>query len=153
MASNDSNLCVICQEAINANDNTVVPLPCMHTYHRECIKGYVCSKQMVHQDIDCPVCRLLAFQHGTTQYNIFCASLSNVHILSSDVKGQTSTSTPRRREPSTPVIEQVAITIPELRQFCIPEHNKKATHKKWLFLVLLLVAIIVVTISLVVFYM
>lgn len=152
MATNDRNLCVICQEAINANDNTVVPLPCMHTYHRECIKGYVCSKQMLHQDIDCPVCRQLAFQHGTTQYNIFCASLSNVHILSSDVKGQAS-STPRRREPSTPVIEEVSITIPELRPFYTPEHNKKATQRKWIFLILLLVAIITATISVVVLYM
>jgi hypothetical protein len=152
MASSDSNLCVICQEAINATDNTTVPLPCMHTYHRECIKGYVCAKQIQQQDIDCPVCRQLAFQHGTSPYLTFCASLSNANKLSSDIKGQAS-STPRRREPSTPVIQHVVITIPELRTFHIPENNKKANQNKWIFLILLLIAIVAVTISLVVFYM
>ena len=151
MASNDSNLCVICQEAINAIDNTTVPLPCMHTYHRECIKGYVCSKRMLQQDIDCPVCRQPAFTHGTLPYNTFCASLSDMHVLPSDVKAQAS-STPRRREPSTPVIQHVTITIPELRPFHIPENNKKITQNKWIFLVLLLIAIVVATISLVVLH-
>jgi hypothetical protein len=74
-----------------------------------------------------------------------------MHVLPSDVKAQAS-STPRRREPSTPVIQHVTITIPELRPFHIPENNKKITQNKWIFLVLLLIAIVVATISLVVLH-
>lgn len=153
MASNNRNLCVICQDGFNSNDKTIVPLPCMHTYHLECIKGYVCSKQMSHQDIDCPICRQPAFQYGTPTYNVFCASLSETeaHSLRSDVKVQeTSLSTPRRREPSTPVIQHVTITIPDLRTFNLPQNNIKSSQIKWIFLVFILIILIIVTISIVV---
>ncbi len=152
------NFCVICQDALNVADNTVVPLPCMHTYHRECIKGYVVLKQESNQDIECPVCRLQSFRHGTTEYNAFCMSLSDSRP--SDIRSQ-ATSLPMATTPrsahsvSVTNVPQVSINVYEIRPFTIPEEREKSFQccsPGLMFLIMLFIALLIISIVMVVMF-
>jgi hypothetical protein len=146
------NICVICQDAIEVGDNTMVPLPCMHTYHRECIKMYVATKEAANQDIECPMCRQQSFQHGTMDYNAFCMSLRN------NVPSGTTTqvvSHPRSvrsvRETSLP---QVSINVYEIRPLYIPDEKNKECKctPGWIFLVILFLILTGISIGMVVMF-
>jgi hypothetical protein len=151
------NLCVICQDAIVVGDNTTVPLACMHTYHRECIKGYVALKKASNQDIKCPVCQLQSFQHGTTEYNAFCMSLSDSRP--SDIRSQATSLpmavTPRSaRSVSVTNVPQVSINVYEIRPFYIPDEEEKSCRCSlgFMFLIMLFIALSVISIVLVVMF-
>jgi hypothetical protein len=148
-----ANLCVICQDVLNVADNTVVPLACMHTYHRECIKGYVALKQASNQDIKCPVCQLQSFQYGTTEYNAFCMSLSDSRP--SDIRSQaTSLPTPRSVSVSVTNVPEVSINVHEIRPFYIPDEGEKSCRCSpgFIFLIILFMVLAVISIILVVMF-
>ncbi len=146
----NNNVCVICQDGICVEQckDAIVPLPCMHVFHRECLTPYIRMKLASRADIVCPVCREVSFLHNSQEYNEFCASLG-IQALPSDVKAVASTGQPHIR-----------INIPEIRPF----ENQDTTHLQiivedkpnnsccmW-FLILLFIAIIIVTIVLVVMF-
>jgi len=156
------NLCVICQDSLNVADNTTVPLACMHTYHRECIKGYVALKQASNQDIKCPVCQLQSFQHGTTEYNAFCMSLSDSRPT--DIRSQATSLpmavTPRSAHSATPrnvsgtSVPQVAINVYEIRPLYIPEEKEKSCRCSLglMFVIMLFIALSIISLVLVVMF-
>jgi hypothetical protein len=148
MAS-ERNLCVICQDAIDVGDNTMVPLPCMHTYHRECIKVYVASKEATNQNIECPVCRQQSFQHGTMEYNAFCMSLRD--SLPSDTRTQVIAHPRSVRSVTETSVPQVSISVYEIRPFHIPEQRNKGCKCSlgWIFLLVLLIVLTGISIWLV----
>lgn len=83
MASTD-NMCVICQEPlvlVGFSANDVVPLPCIHTYHRGCLREYVANKRNCRADIECPICREVAFHFGTVPYDAFHMCLCDPHEI------------------------------------------------------------------------
>ena len=146
MASN-GNICVICQDAIHSGDNTIVPLPCMHTYHCECIKGYVTTKHAARQNIECPVCRQTAFQHGTTEYDEFCISLTAK--MPQDIKAQATSLTrpPRAQQPP-----QITVEIHEIRPFNAPKEEERSCSRGWIFLAFILIIIVGISVALALVY-
>lgn len=48
----EKSFCAVCQETFKERDQ-LLRLPCLHEYHHECIRDYLCSSERPL----CPVCR------------------------------------------------------------------------------------------------
>lgn len=142
-------VCVVCQEPLVVNNN-VVPLPCMHTYHRECLKGYVTSKRQCRADVDCPICRQVAFHFGTDPYDEFHMSLCEPHEVQQIL--------PR---PITP-IRHVTVQIHQVRpsEIVIPIRNTQSIDEakrfrfssKFFLALVIIIALFAIIMALIVSY-
>ena len=75
MSSHD--LCAICHENIDSNNNSIYTLPeCNHVYHTNCIMTWFRTGKN-----SCPLCN----NRGVNQYTV----TSNNHIMSSALSGYT----------------------------------------------------------------
>lgn len=122
-----SNTCAICQ--CDIEEEHLGYLPCAHSFHTKCCLEYMERKLVTSSDIECPVCRVVHFRHGTADYNYIAAAIAPTDAVQSGNSSQSSfivntvTTSPQTGR------DGVVINIPgEL----IPTSNTASKHSKFM---------------------
>lgn len=150
--ANNKNMCVVCQDVIDNNDISTIPLPCMHTYHRECITAYVTIKMKKKEHVDCPVCRQVSYHYGTNSYDEFYRGLVDVKATASsnnDVNAPTALTKP----PQVVVHVHQVIPFDGNSVVAIQQKSMISTRLKYIFASMLTIILLVITGVLVALYM
>lgn len=133
MATHDQqSTCTICLEAIEDLGKASF-LPCFHGFHQPCFDSYITDKIQMKRDITCPVCRIVHFTYGDSNYSYIvgqlgCSTNTQSTSYNNFIFEPPRSPTRRRVETNTSNTSNVSITIDIP---IVPEEVKKDTHILW----------------------